>query len=163
MVEEFVPSGGEVIDDVKEGSGDPAGDVFDGGDVGDSAGDMVDGGDVGDSFDDEDEATLTVSSTMTVFDVVTVAPTGSVEGSPDTEGFDSGNVGSGNVDSHSSGSDGFSDGSGSGSGGIAPECVPIVETVTERETVTAEPVTIVETVTVVSNQTDFGYFSRHIC
>ena len=147
MPNESVPSGDEIVDDVKEGSGD-------------SAGDFVEGDDVGDSFDDEEEVTLTVSSTTTIFDVVTVAPTGSVEGSPDTESFDSGNVDSGNVDSHSSGSDGFSDGSGSGSGSgsgpavVAPECVPIVETVTEKETVT-ERETIVETVTVVSPQTGF--------
>ena len=136
VADEFVPSGDDVVDDVKEGSGGSAGDF--------------DGDDVGDSFDDEDEVTLTVSSTTTIFDVVTVTPTGSVEGSPDTVGVDSGKV-----DSQGSSSDGFSDGSGS-AGGV-PECVPIVETVTERETVTAEPVTIVETVTVVSTRSYFDF------
>ena len=71
-------------------------------------------------------------------------------------------VDSGNVDSDASGSDGFSDGPGVADG--APECVPVVnvitETVTEKETVT-EPVTIVETVTVVSLSISFDSARHH--
>ena len=126
--------------------------------------DIVDSDDTDAFLEDEDDVTLTISSTTTVVNVVTVTPPGSIEGSPNTEGVDADDVafdstssdglsdGPDSVDFDSNTSDGFSDEPGFVEG--APECVPsvsvVTETVTEKETVT-EPVTIIETVTVVSH------------